>query len=67
MDKEEILQTFHNINHAYNDCSKYDTLERMLDEFEETLNQNKYAEGVASGYRMALQDLGIIKKGSDEE
>lgn len=35
MTKEEILQTFGDINHAYNDCTKYDTLKRMLDELTE--------------------------------
>ena len=34
MTKEEILRTFADINYAYNNCSKYDTLNRMLDEFE---------------------------------
>lgn len=32
MTKEEILQTFSDINHAYNNSSKYDTLKHMLDE-----------------------------------
>ena len=35
MTKEEILQTFSDINYAYNNCSKYDTLKRMLDELTE--------------------------------
>ena len=34
MTKEEILQTFSDINYAYNDSTKYDTLKRMLDELE---------------------------------
>lgn len=29
---EEILSEFKDINHAYNNCTKYDTLERMLHE-----------------------------------
>ncbi len=33
--KEEILQTFSDINYAYNNCTKYDTLKRMLDELTE--------------------------------
>ena len=35
MTKEEILQTFWDINHAYNNSTKYDTLKRMLDELTE--------------------------------
>ena len=35
MTKEEILQTFSDINYAYNDSTKYDTLKRMLDELTE--------------------------------
>lgn len=31
---EEILEYFKDINHAYNDCTKYDTLKRMLDELQ---------------------------------
>ena len=37
MTKEEILQTFSDINYAYNNCSKYDTLKRMLDELTEDM------------------------------
>ena len=35
MTKEEILQTFSDISHAYNNSTKYDTLKRMLDELTE--------------------------------
>lgn len=35
MTKEEILEYFKDINHAYNDCTKYDTLKRMIDELQE--------------------------------
>lgn len=35
MTKEEILQTFSDINYAYNNCSKYDTLKNMLEELTE--------------------------------
>ena len=35
MTNEEILQTFSDINHAYNNSTKYDTLKRMLDELTE--------------------------------
>ena len=33
--KEEILEYFKDINFAYNDCTRYDTLKRMLDELEQ--------------------------------
>lgn len=32
MTKQEILDHFKNINEAYNDSSRYDSLSRMLDE-----------------------------------
>ena len=32
--KEEILEYFKDINHAYNDCTRFDTLKRMLGELE---------------------------------
>lgn len=41
MSKEEILDYFKNINHAYNDCTKYDTLKRMLDELQDPLADAK--------------------------
>ena len=35
MTKNEILEYFEDINHAYNDCTRYDTLKRMIDELQE--------------------------------
>lgn len=35
MTSEEILQAFDDINFVYNDCTKYDTLKRMLEELTE--------------------------------
>ena len=35
MTKQDILEYFKDINHAYNDCTKYDTLKRMIDELQE--------------------------------
>ena len=32
MTVNEILKEFEDINHYYNDCTKYETLERMLNE-----------------------------------
>lgn len=36
--KEQILEHFKDINFKYNDCTKFDTLKRMLDELEKELN-----------------------------
>lgn len=36
--KEKILEYFKDINHAYNDCTKFDTLKRMLEQMEGTNN-----------------------------
>ena len=42
MTKGEILQTFSEINHYYNDCSRYDTLKRMLDELcDDVISMNR--------------------------
>lgn len=35
MTREVILDYFKDINHMYNDCTRYDTLKRMLDELQE--------------------------------
>ena len=35
MTRDEILEYFKDINHAYNDCTRYDTLKCMLDELQE--------------------------------
>lgn len=35
MTREEILEYFKDINYAYNDCTRYDTLKRMIDELQE--------------------------------
>lgn len=35
MTKQQILDHFKDINHAYNECTRYDDLKRMLDELEE--------------------------------
>lgn len=38
MTREEILEYFKGINYAYNDCTRYDTLKRMIDELQELCN-----------------------------
>jgi hypothetical protein len=35
MTKNEILEYFKDINHAYNDCTRYDTLKSMINELQE--------------------------------
>lgn len=37
MSIEEILKVFEEINRYYNDCTRYDTLERMLNELLEDI------------------------------
>ena len=39
MTKHDILDYFKDINHAYNDCTKYDTLKNMLDELQDPCNE----------------------------
>ena len=34
MTKADIFEYFKDLNHIYNDCTKLDTLSKMLDEFE---------------------------------
>ncbi len=41
MTKQNILDYFKDINHAYNDCTKYDTLKSMLDELQDPLADAK--------------------------
>lgn len=35
MTKQDILEYFKDINHAYNDCTRYDTLKRMIDDLQD--------------------------------
>ena len=37
--KEKILEEIKDINYAYNDCSKYNTIKYLLEEMEEELNE----------------------------
>jgi len=47
MTKQDILDYFKDINHAYNDCTKYDTLKRMLDELQDPLaDATKYFNSI---------------------
>ena len=52
MTKEEILEYFKDINHAYNECTRYDDLKRMIDELQEpkTGHWIKYEKGYYWSY-----------------
>lgn len=50
MSKEKILETFKDINYAYNNASMYDTLKYMLDELEEEYRQKPYQQEEKDGY-----------------
>ena len=66
MTTEEILKEFKDINHAYNNCTKYDTLKRMLEELEEEYEEEydvknlriklENAEDVIRGLKSDLAD-----------
>ena len=47
MSREKILKYFKDINHAYNDCTRYDTLKRMLDELQEPCDDAISRQAVA--------------------
>ena len=47
MIKQDILEYFKDINHAYNDCTRYDTLKRMLDELQEPCDDAISRQAVA--------------------
>ena len=49
MTKEEILKYFKDINGAYNECTRYDDLKRMLEELEETAEEYGYTQGWLRG------------------
>ena len=40
----DILEYFKDINGAYNECTRYDDLKRMLEELEETAYKQCFAE-----------------------
>ena len=45
--KAEILEVFKDINYAYNDCTRYDTLKRMLDELTADVRENVKGEWIS--------------------
>ena len=55
MTSEEILQAFDDINFVYNDCTKYDTLERMLEE----LTERKHGEWIERNVTQDRRDAKI--------
>lgn len=44
MTKQEILEYYNDINVAYNDCGKYDSLKNMLDELEQEIRNEAITE-----------------------
>ena len=65
MSTKEILEYFKDINYAYNDSTKYDTLERMLSELEEEKGEKtmtikiKLDEGAKMPTRAHSADAGL--------
>lgn len=57
MTREEILQAFDDINFVYNDCTKYDTLKRMLEE----LIERKHGEWIQHVNEPSLWSCSICK------
>ena len=49
MTKKDILDYFKDINQAYNDCSRYDSLERMLDELQTAQPERKKGKWIRTG------------------
>ena len=56
MTNEEILQTFSDINRAYNNSTKYDTLKRMLDELTEPCGDCISRQAAIEAVRAYLSD-----------
>lgn len=48
--KEQILKCFKDIDHAYNDCTRYDTLKCMLDELQEPCDKCVYSTSEGCQY-----------------
>ena len=54
------------INPYCGDCCRKHDAEKAKQRYKEKLSK-EYERGVANGYRMALQDLGIIKREGEED
>lgn len=48
--KEKILAEIKDINYAYNDCSKYNTIKYLLEEMEEEREERKKGEWINEGF-----------------
>lgn len=55
--KEEILEYFKDINLAYNDCTRFDTLKRMLGELEQEPKTGHWIEH-EKGYWSQVNEKG---------
>lgn len=60
MTKEDILKYFKDINFAYNDCTKYDSLSNMLDELEKEQKAKIYK------IRAEIEDLAYDNEDDDD-
>ena len=58
---EEILEYFKDINFAYNDCTRFDTLKRMLGELSRSENPNKWVSADVLNHWIGAEVLDRIK------
>ena len=67
MTKDEILEYFKDVNHAHNDCTRYDTLKRMLDELQEPCEDAISRQAVIDAiFFEPLYKLGMKKRYAEE-
>lgn len=67
MTREEILDYFKDINAMYNDCTKYDTLKRMLDELQDPYEDaKKYFDTIYSISQTYDLSYGFVKDEIEE-
>lgn len=50
-----------------NDIELMDELVKRAEDFQKQKEKEAFQKGVAKGYRMALEDLGIIKKEGEND
>lgn len=56
--KEKILAEIKDINYAYNDCSKYNTIKNLLDEMEEGREERKKGKWIKRGRMVQCSECG---------
>ena len=65
MTKQNILEYFNDINHVYNDCTKYDVLESMLNELQDP--SDLLSDIYMAGVNMAGEYKGVWVRFKDIE